>query len=169
MKSKALIFEITSLIVLIVGFVLYMEGYYIIGSVAMVLFLLIFAAFLISVRHEDIDSIPNPVSENIQTVTETYGTPDDIIVVNPTRGNELDGVILIYDEKGFLYINGIILNKNEVTDISFFNSSIPYMANDYQVVIKTTSERYPSVYLSAGNDLGWAKDLYAQIKSHFRF
>ena len=51
----------------------------------MVLFLLIFAAFLISVRHEDIDSIPNPVSENIQTVTETYGTPDDIIVVNPRK------------------------------------------------------------------------------------
>lgn len=43
------------------------------------------------------------------------------------------------------------------------------MANDYQVVIKTTSERYPSVYLSVGNDLGWAKDLYVQIKRIFNF
>ena len=53
--------------------------------------------------------------------------------------------------------------------MSFFNAANPYMANDYQVVIKTTSERYPSVYISAGNELGWAKDLSTQIKSHLNF
>lgn len=169
MKNKVLISEIALLIALIVGLVLLMEGYNILFGVSMILFLLIFAYLLISVRHKDVDWKPNPVSENIQTITDTYGTPDDIIVVNPTRGSELDGVILVYDKKGFLYINGIILNKDEITDISFFNSAIPYMANDYQIVIKTSSERYPSVYLSVGNDLGWAKDLYVQIKTHFRF
>jgi hypothetical protein len=161
MKSKVLISIIALMMVLA-----YVLGY--IGTtVAMILFLLIFASFLFSFRHKDIDPMPNPASENIQTVTDTYGTPDDIIIVDPTRGNELEGVILVYDKKGFLYINGIILNKNEVTDISFFNAANPYMANEYQIVIKTTSERYPSVYISAGYELGWAKELYVQIKTHF--
>ena len=162
MKSKVLI----SIIALIT--VLWFVVFYIGVAVAIVVLLLIFAGFLFSARPKDTDWKPNPVSENIQTITDTYGTPDDIIVVNPTRGNELDGVVLVYDEKGFLYYNGILLNKNEITDISFFNAATPYMLNDYQIVIKTNSERYPSLYISAGNDLGWAKDVYAQIKIHFK-
>ena len=163
MKGKVLI----SIIALIAA--LWFVLYYIGVAVAVVVLLLIFAGFLVSARPKNTNLIPDQVSENIQTVTDTYGTPDDIIIVNPTRGNELDGVVLVYDEKGFLYYNGILLNKNEITDVSFFNAANPYMANDYQVVIKTTSERYPSVYISAGNELGWAKDLSTQIKSHLNF
>jgi hypothetical protein len=166
MKSKVLV----SIPVLIIEVVLVYTGYYTSAVIAIILFLLIFASLLFSERHKnDVDLIPNLAFENIQTVTETYGTPDDIVVVNPTRGNQLDGVILVYDEKGFLYINGIILNKNEITDVSFFNAANPYMSNEYQIVIKTTSERNPSVYISVGNELGWAKNVLFQIKGHLGF
>ena len=119
---------------------------------------------------KDVAPEPAPEPEGIETAIDNdlvqYGEPDDMIVIDPTRGNEPDGVILAYDTKGFLYYNGTIINKSEIRDVTFHNAAIPYFVSDYQIIIATTSEAHPNVNIKVGSDLEIVKDVLVQIKSH---
>jgi hypothetical protein len=119
---------------------------------------------------KDVAPEPAPEPEGIETAIDNdlvqYGEPDDVIVIDPTRGNEPDGVILAYDTKGFLYYNGTIINKSEIREVTFHNAAIPYFVPDYQIIIATTSEAHPNVNIKVGSDLEIVKDVLVQIKSH---
>lgn len=138
--------------------------YAVFAGVFVVLLLL---GLFVTLRSDKASLARNDGTADLAAITNKYGAPDDSIVVNPTRGNEPDGVVLFYDREGFLYFNGIVVRKDEITDITFFNSAIPYVGNDYQIAITTNSEEHPNVYIPTGNDLGWANNVLEQIKSHF--
>ena len=93
-------------------------------------------------------------------------TPSDTILVNPTRGSEPAGVILVYDVEGFFVYDGIVIRKADIVDITFNNAATPYKPNDYQVIIATRNPAYPLIKIPVGVDSGWAMEVVAQIKQH---
>ena len=114
-----------------------------------------------------------PRQQTIQDFITTYGQPDDILVTDVTRGNEADGSVLIYDKggkqgNGFLVYNGIVIDKDSITDITFHNKfgTAFGLPDEFLVVVSTNDESQPKVYIRAGNDIDMAKETITQIKSH---
>ena len=103
----------------------------------------------------------NDQQNALRTYINEHGEPEDVIVANPVRGNELSGVILVY--RDHLVGGGQHVNRNEVVDCTFNNASNPYIGNEYQLVITTTSLAVPVVRLSLGSDAHWASEVLEQL------
>ena len=111
--------------------------------------------------------------QTLQDLIDTYGTPDDIIVTDATRGNETDGVVLAYDKggsdgKGFFVCNGKVLDKSSITNITFNNNfgTAFGLPDEFQIVVTTNEENLPKCFIRAGNDIDTAKDIIKQMKAH---
>lgn len=118
------------------------------------------------------DESPTPQATDgkptLDTLIATYGQPDDLILVKPTRGNEPDGAILVYhkgDSVSLVY-DGIRLDKEQIADVTFNNASTPYTVNDYQIVLTTTDDSCGTIYIPTGMDASWAHDILSQVKRH---
>lgn len=105
---------------------------------------------------------------SLMQLEELYGTPSDIIVLNATRYNQTDSVILAYDNAGFFIVNGEKIPMSDIIDVTFNNSSIPWESPKYQILIQTTMETPNLIRLSVGYDSEWAKNVTIQIRSHLK-
>lgn len=103
---------------------------------------------------------------NLQDLVDTYGKPDDIILANPLHGEQADGVILIYNKRMILIINGIPINQADIISVTFNNATIPYVGNEYQLVFNTKLENASYLFVPVGNDLSYAKEIFMQIKQY---
>ena len=133
------------------------------GLIVLVIFLI--AAYINYVRNGK-DKVEGPNDElNMEGLIEKYGTPDDTIIANPTRGSEVGGCILVYHDKGILLINGLEVKKTEITDYVLKNDGPnPYLPADYQLHITTTLENYPLLSVSLGNEVTWAEQVMLEFK-----
>lgn len=104
--------------------------------------------------------------ENLQNIINTYGDSDDIIIVNPVRANQSDGVIVVYDKKELLIICNIPVKKKDILDVTFNNAAMAYIETDYQIVFTINSESNPYLYIHVGHDASYAKEVLTQIKQH---
>lgn len=116
------------------------------------------------------DNLDGPNRElNIQGLTEKYGTPDDMITTDPTRGNEVQGCILVYREKGFFVINGLEVKKSEITDCVLKNDGPhPYLPADYHLHLATTLDDYPVLTVSVGNEVSWAEQVLMEVQKELK-
>ena len=90
------------------------------------------------------EDTPGPVLEY------PFGEPDEVIVVNPERVNNPDGVILFYREKGLLYYDNKAIPVKEIVDITSLNAANPYLPGDYQIVIKLRSNETHRISVADG-------------------
>lgn len=51
------------------------------------------------------------------------GEPDDVILLDPTRGNDAQGVILVYMERRWFIINGEGISFDDIEVVTFNNTS----------------------------------------------
>ena len=108
---------------------------------------------------------------SLQQVVDNYGTPDDVIVTDVMRANEMDGVVLDYHHgghggKGFWVYDGTPIDKDDIVDLTFHNKfgtafGIP---DDYQIVISTTDEQRQKIYVRAGCDMELAKEILQKME-----
>lgn len=110
--------------------------------------------------------------KTLQDLIYIHGNPDEVIVTDATRGNEIDGVVLAYnkgglDNKGFLVCNGKVVDKKSITDITFNNNygTAFGLPDEFQVVLSTNEESRPKIHIRAGNDIDTAKEIVTQLKS----
>ena len=98
---------------------------------------------------------------DIGDIIDRYGEPIDIIELNPTRGREVDGSLLVYED--FIVANGKSISKTDVVGITLNNANIPYMENSYQIVLTLSrgTDRY--VHLGTGLDMGWTKQALLRV------
>lgn len=96
-------------------------------------------------------------------ITE-HGEPDDTIITDPTRAEEPQGAILVYHMKGIMVYQDRVIKKSDIIGLTFNNSTNPYLATDYQVIITTNNKTMPQVRLYVGNDADWAKTVVANIR-----
>lgn len=107
------------------------------------------------------DVTPRPTLEDL---IDANGEPDDIIVLDPLRGNEPDGAILVYAEH--IIYNGQHITKQDITGVTFNNAAIPYFPNDYQIVL-STKER--TLHLPVGRDATWAEEIVVRLKDKLQY
>ena len=100
---------------------------------------------------------------SLQQLEELYGAPSDVIALSPTKCNQADSVILVYEDAGFLVINGNKVLMSDVASVTFNNSSIPWESPEYQILIQTPAS---IIRLFVGYDSEWAKSVTVQIRSH---
>lgn len=100
----------------------------------------------------------------VDELTAEYGQPEDVIIMNATLANEVNGVILAY--KDFFIIGGRRINKSDIKDVTFYNSSDPWAPREYQVVIVTRKPHKEIININVGNDAKWASDITIQLNSN---
>lgn len=106
---------------------------------------------------------PKASMPSLQQLEELYGAPSDMIALSPTKCNQADSVILVYEDAGFLVVNGNKVLMSDVASVTFNNSSIPWESPEYQILIQTTASL---IRLYVGYDSEWAKSVTVQIRSH---
>lgn len=100
-------------------------------------------------------------SSDVQDYIAQHGEPEDVIIANPLINNELNGVILVYENS--LVVGGQEVKRDDVEDITFNNASVPYINNQYQLVITTRNETQPVVRMALGDDAAWAAEVATQL------
>ena len=101
----------------------------------------------------------------VDELTEQFGEPDDVIVVNPTQGNSSEGVVLVYNEGKFFVINGEKVLKGQISDVSFANYANPYLPSDYMIQIYTTLQGGELMKIPTNNPSPvYAKEIVQQIR-----
>ena len=103
--------------------------------------------------------------KDVQTIFDEYGEPDELIVLDATRAGEVEAVVVVYKRKGFWVINGSPISQSAIVDITFNNASTPYGIDDYQIVLRTTQDDTPYIWLHVGNDRNRAKEIFEKIQA----
>ncbi len=111
--------------------------------------------------------VPDPKKNHPKTVDELiakYGDPDDIILLDASRGNEVDSVVLVYDS--MMMINGEKINKSDISEVTFKNAAISYLPDDYQVILISKNPKIPQIQLHVGYERKWAMKVVEQLQHH---
>ena len=161
MKRNVILSTIAIILLLFFGITYCIEALLISGIILVVLlFYYIFSKKLFGHDKE----IIKKTGVTLDDLTAEYGQPDDVIIMNATLANELNGVILAY--KDFFIIGGRRIEKSDIQDVTFYNSSDPWAPREYQVVIATKKSHKEIININVGNDAKWASDITIQINSN---
>jgi hypothetical protein len=99
----------------------------------------------------------------LQQMTTQHGEPDDVITISSVLTPTKSMPILVYSD--FLIVDGLRVNNDEIKDVTFNNSAVPYVANDYQIIINTTLHGYEFIHISVGNDIEMAQQVTEQLRA----
>ncbi|MBR1889054.1 MAG: hypothetical protein IJ816_00265 [Alloprevotella sp.] len=118
--------------------------------------------FLLSfVRFKTPKNAEESAESTIEDTISQLGEPDRIIVVNPMRGVEPDGAILLYLAEDLFVYDNMQIQRKSVRDVTVNNAAVAFTPEAYQVNIVTNSQTY---HIFTGNDIGWARNVLDQIR-----
>ena len=136
-------------------------------------------------REEDVDeneeitdSSDVSGTNTVEKMVELYGEPDATIVTDGTKGMAPDSTVLVYDHggsdgNGFLVYDGLAIDKSSITDLTFHREErSPYGVHNFtfpelfEIVLNTTDDNHPKVFVNAGHDLELAKETMLEIRKH---
>lgn len=104
--------------------------------------------------------------KTVDELINFYGEPDDIVLLNPTRGNEAQGVILAYSQQGFIVVDGEKMPIADIDDVTFNNAAVAYTPNSYQLIVTPKNKKQPLHHLPLGNDGDWALQATEQLRQY---
>ena len=110
------------------------------------------------------DSSESRKNKTVDELIAKYGDPDDIILLDASRGNEADSVVLVYDS--MMMINGEKINKSDISEVTFKNAAIAYLPDDYQVILISKNPKIPPIQLHVGYERKWAMKVVEQLQHH---
>ena len=114
-------------------------------------------------KHLHKDAVAPHALLTLEEATAEYGEPDDCVVVDATRANEMAGCILVYKAKRLMVVAGEPLSMDDVVDVATVNTATPYTLGQYQLVITTRKSGREYVRMDAGLDSGWAMEVAKQV------
>ena len=112
------------------------------------------------------DSSESRKNKTVDELIAQYGDPDDLVLLDASRGNEAEGVVLVYDKGDFLIVNGEKINKSDISEVTFKNAAIAYLPDDYQVILDSKNPKTPSIQLHVGYERKWAMKIVEQLQHH---
>ena len=110
------------------------------------------------------DSSESRKNKTVDELIAKYGAPDDIILLDASRGNEADSVVLVYDT--WMIISGEKINKSDISEVTFKNAAIAYLPDDYQVILISKNPKIPPIQLHVGYERKWAMKVVEQLQHH---
>ncbi len=123
-----------------------------------------FVANYMAKRDEAVDT--RHAYSTLDEVTTLYGEPDDVVVLDATRANELTALILFYDTQGIAIVDSHEIAINDITGVAPKNLAIPYMPDDYGIVLSTSLPVCSTIQLSVAGEMGFAQEIASQIATH---
>lgn len=134
------------------------------GILALVLIVLL-GAFIFFVRaRSGRESSETPTETTVEDYVNTHGEPEDVIVLDVTRNNELAAVILVYDHE--IIVDGNPVQRDKITNVTFYNAANPYVNSEYLLVITTSLPECPTIETPAGSDAKLASDAATRLAGH---
>ena len=134
------------------------------GTLVLVTIVLL-GAFVLFVRwrsgHDDEADTPEAT---VDDYVAANGEPEDAIIMDVTRSNELAAVVLVYDND--IIVNGNPIARDKITNVTFYNASNPYVNSEYLLVITTSLPECPSVETTIGTDARQASDVVTRLAGH---
>lgn len=112
------------------------------------------------------DSSESRKNKTVDELIAQYGDPDDLVLLDASRGNEAEGVVLVYDKGDFLIVNGEKINKSDISEVTFKNAAIAYLPDDYQVILISKNPKIPQIQLHVGYERKWAMRVVEQLQHH---
>ncbi len=125
--------------------------------------LVVFIPIFLFRKHLHKDAVPTSRLLTLDEARAEYGEPDDCVVVDATRANEVGGCILVYKAKRLLLVAGEPLAMDDVVDVATVNTATPYTLGQYQLVITTRKPGREYVRVDAGLDSAWAREVATQV------
>ena len=110
------------------------------------------------------DSSESRKNKTVDELIAKYGDPDDIVLLDASRGNDAEGVVLVYDS--MMMINGEKINKSDISEVTFKNAAIAYLPDDYQVILISKNPKIPQIQLHVGYERKWAMKVVEQLQHH---
>ncbi len=150
------ILAVIAIILLVIG------GYW---PYALLLLLIVPLAYFITSRKEKAEA-PRVTFANVEEVEQKYGEPDDVVVLDASRANELPALILFYPDRDLAIIAGEELKLSDLTSVMPKNMATPYTVDEYAVIIGTCDPQRPTIQLRVGYDAVLAGEIAAQIDAH---
>lgn len=109
---------------------------------------------------------PRAAFTNTEEVELKYGEPDDVVVLDASRANELSTLVLFYTAQDVMVVAGEELKISDMVSVIPKNMATPYTVDEYAVIITTKNPQYPTIHLRVGYDGGLAREIASQIYSH---
>lgn len=109
---------------------------------------------------------PRAAFANTEKVELKYGEPDDVVVLDASRANELSALVLFYTAQDVMVVAGEELKISDMVSVIPKNMATPYTVDEYAVIITTKNPQYPTIHLRVGYDGGLAREIASQIYSH---
>ena len=103
---------------------------------------------------------------NVEEVEAKYGQADDVVVLSPTRANELQALMLFYKSQDKVIVCGEEMRLSDLEGVMSKNLATPYTIDEYAVVIATKDPLHPTIQLRVGYDGGLAGEIAAEIDKH---
>ena len=109
---------------------------------------------------------PKVTFANTEEVEVKYGEPDDVVVLDASRANELSALILFYTAQDVMVVAGEELKISDMVSVMPKNMATPYTVDEYAVIITTKNPLRPTIHLRVGYDCGLAREIATQIYAH---
>ena len=135
------------------------------GPWLLLLLIVIPVVYFISRQKENIEQ-PRVTYSNVEEVEMKYGEPDDVVVLDASRANELSELILFYTAHDVMVVAGEELRISDMISVMPKNMATPYTVDEYAVIISTKDPERPTIHLRVGYDGGLAREIAAQIDEH---
>ena len=103
-----------------------------------------------------------PMDTKEPDTTPLPDEPDEVIILDPTRANEVDGAILLYRKEGLLVFGTALIPIDLIKDISVNNVSNPYLPGAYHLLLMLKDGRV--AHIPAGQDGEWANEALKQLR-----
>ena len=105
---------------------------------------------------------------SVEELEQKYGVPDDVVVLDASRANELPALILFYPANDVVVVAGEELKLSNLVSVMPKNMATPYTVDEYAVIISTNDPNRPIIQLRVGYDGGLAREIATQIDTHIR-
>lgn len=130
---------------------------------AMIVLLCIFVLFVKRNSGGYINDRRNTSEETVDDYVAMHGEPEEIMVTDATRSNELNAVILVYENE--IVIEGQPVQRDKITNVTFYNAQNPYLEKEFHLVISTSVPETPTIETPIGSDAESAKEITARLMS----
>lgn len=103
---------------------------------------------------------------SLEEVEEEYGKPDDVVVLDASRANDILALVLFYPSHDLMIVTGEPLKLSDLISAVPKNMATPYTIDEYAVILTMRDPERPSIPLRVGYDNGWALEIAKQIDAH---
>ena len=132
----------------------------------MLLLLLVIPLGYYTIKLKEKREPQHKVYGSVEEVEEEFGMPDDVVVLDASRANELPALVLFYDLRDLMIAAGEPLKLSDLISVVPKNMATPYTIDEYAVILTTSIPDRPTIPLRVGYDNGLAMEIARQIDAH---